>query len=579
MPDKKEWTLMFFLASDNMLAPSIVSQLKSIKDAGFHHDANVIVQFDPHTEGTPTHIFEVNLLNKLKSRGSNQIGFNPEDPYVRNLIEDKLWSNEKPLDDDNKTIRSEIKALLRTQNIDGYDPPQPEDVSRRKVPVKGEKKPEPRRHKEPSPRESLKSFLRFCRRNYPARHYMLFILGHGVVVGNDVFLYDEHAEYPSLTLTDLGAELESFKKGIGKNSALELISFHSCSVSSLEVVFELQGTANYMLASQGPAFVGSWPYRQMLIRLFKDLDAHGPNVKVREMLTKMFRYCMHQSSDFLMAGYSYQLTMCDLTKLEPVKEALNVLSSTLTKGLRDPLANDFIVLSHWRSQSFYQEMYTDLYDFCFCLHAKCVDFAKSLSNDSKAPKVISDLERACAEMMFVLSHQRQRQEFTANKDGANETMMMCSEFTGPSYQYSKGMSVYFPWTQPSEDSGVLEQYAKYKFTSGSSTWLDFLKLYFTETRRKSILDEIPVPAQISKEVSLQQEIANLICIGDAPYGQYSTLDKTDPRDKTGDDDCSCPSIKNYSRDTRRRRVRRETAGKMPIAGLFMNQLWGGGDFK
>ena len=33
---KKEWTLMFYFASDNPLAAGIVSQLKSIKQAGFH---------------------------------------------------------------------------------------------------------------------------------------------------------------------------------------------------------------------------------------------------------------------------------------------------------------------------------------------------------------------------------------------------------------------------------------------------------------------------------------------------------------------------------------------------------------
>ncbi len=42
MPETKEWTLMFYLASDNPLAPSIVSQLKALKNAGFHSEANVI---------------------------------------------------------------------------------------------------------------------------------------------------------------------------------------------------------------------------------------------------------------------------------------------------------------------------------------------------------------------------------------------------------------------------------------------------------------------------------------------------------------------------------------------------------
>ena len=54
---------------------------------------------------------------------------------------------------------------------------------------------------------SLRTFLDFCSEKYPARHYMLFMLGHGVVVGNDVFMFDEHAEKHSITLSEMGEAL------------------------------------------------------------------------------------------------------------------------------------------------------------------------------------------------------------------------------------------------------------------------------------------------------------------------------------------------------------------------------------
>ena len=86
MCEPKEWTLMFYFATDNPLAISAVSQLKAIKDAGFHPDANVVAQFDPYTEGTPTHVFDVNLVNKLKSPRRANIGFASDDPVVRSMI-------------------------------------------------------------------------------------------------------------------------------------------------------------------------------------------------------------------------------------------------------------------------------------------------------------------------------------------------------------------------------------------------------------------------------------------------------------------------------------------------------------
>src|ERR1041384_8401410 len=96
MCEPKEWTLMFYFATDNPLAISAVSQLKAIKDAGFHPNANVVAQFDPYTEGTPTHVFDVNVVNKLKAHGAANIGFNDDDGVVvRSLIEAKLWRNEE----------------------------------------------------------------------------------------------------------------------------------------------------------------------------------------------------------------------------------------------------------------------------------------------------------------------------------------------------------------------------------------------------------------------------------------------------------------------------------------------------
>src|SRR5688500_7679334 len=111
MNEPKEWTLMFFMASDNPLAISIVSQLKALKAAGYHKDVNVTAQFDPFTEGTPTHIVDVNLVNKLTHPGESNIGFKDDDSLVPTLIEDKLWRDESTTNGD-KLIREAIKEIF-----------------------------------------------------------------------------------------------------------------------------------------------------------------------------------------------------------------------------------------------------------------------------------------------------------------------------------------------------------------------------------------------------------------------------------------------------------------------------------
>ena len=70
-------------------------------------------------------------------------------------------------------------------------------------------------------------------------------------------------------------------------------------MSSLEVAYELKNTANYMLASQCPTSVGAFPYRQILIRVLKQLkDKKYEQQDVEEAISDIFDYCAYNSFDF-----------------------------------------------------------------------------------------------------------------------------------------------------------------------------------------------------------------------------------------------------------------------------------------
>ena len=519
MPELKEWTLMFYFASDNPLAPGIVSQLKSLKAAGYHPDANVVTQFDPYTEGTPTHIFDVNLLNKLKHPGIVNVGFQGNDPFVRNLVEDKLWRDQTTRNGD--LVRVALKELLQEQREITYMAPVPPNDNL----TSHLKLREPM--EEPDPQESLKSFLDFCRLRYPARHYALFILGHGVVVANDVFLYDEHASKQSVTLTELGLAMREFHKEVKLESAeFEFVSFHSCSVSSLEVAYELKDTANYMLASQGPAFVGSWPYRSILIRIFNDLVRYSGNIDIRQMLLRIYRYCLHNSADYLLAGYSFQLTLCDLRRVKEIKEPIESLAQALKTGLDDQSTTDVIQLAHLKSQSFFQELYSDLYDFCFCINNKIDDLRGRTcqcgnARCSHATPPMRDLYLACSKVMDMLVKEEPPR---SGVDPAEGKIVISAEFVGYQYQYSHVLSILLPWVRPVADRRILAEYREYKFTkdAGEHSWFSFLDKYFETTMRAPSSDEIDKrrgPRRLSdqeqSEQNLYEDIANLIVIGDA----------------------------------------------------------------
>jgi hypothetical protein len=492
--------------------------------------------------------------------------------------------------------------------------------------------------RELSPRQSLENFLRFCREHYPAKHYVLFLLGHGVVVGNDIFLFDEHVEERtgtgSLSLVELGVVLNDFAWEVrGQDSEFELVGFHSCSVSSLEVAYELQGTARYMLASEGPAFVGSWPYRQILIRLFNALSKFGPDVDVKTTLEKIFYDCLFNSADFLLAGYSYDLCLCNLGKVSGIGPYIEKLSEALREGLESCLVRNLILLAHWKSQSYWEENYTDLADFCFCLNRLCEEYLclhcppQSMTGllreiISAGEDLIGQLrrEKDGGDMVGQLAKGEAEQDERGGQPKGEEKIVVRAEFFGPAYQYSRGLAVYFPWSRPSEDSQIMEEYEKYKFEKTS--WLKFLNKYFDTTLRKTRNDEDaeeqrrhadddpckfyedacrpggkaeesaapetqgPAEAgeqqtQASQEdderrfLELLEDVASLVYNQEGQPGTLFALAKPDVTDPTGDASTSL-SVKNYPRDTRSRATRGSSASEgekaVPLSKAFIGMF-------
>jgi hypothetical protein len=656
-PELREWTVMFCFATDNPLAPGTISQLKAIKNAGFHHEVNVIAQFDPHTVNMPVHIFNVNMVERLKlehelkeadeslEKASN-IGFDGNDPFVRNLVLDKLWDAD---------IAQQIKKL--TEGTIDYNPPLPSVTM----------------SSEQNPKESLDRLLNFCRVNYPARHYMLVILAHGIVVGNDVFMFDEHgsdveAQQHALTLIDLGEVLDKFNDKISKDdprAELEMVGFHSCSMSGAEVAFELRGKANYMMASQGPMYVGSWPYRQILIRLFNDMEKAKPldvssiaaglverlkdgkgepalhlrslfngkggkrlqthrtddpklvedltkkitgvldgrplcdlkpfqngdvsfsrktrsliakhkksrlqgddlrdlnlnvildafpeemtKAQIRGMFIKMFEYCIYNSFDFQLAGYSADLTLCDLNRVHRLQEPMDRLAKALGNGLEqgktadDMSIRDAILLAHWEAQSYYDENFTDLYDFCFRLTRQ-----KTAPRKAKIRAAFAEIVKACNAVMDVLKRGAHRRDFGP---------IVRSAFCGPAYQYSHGLSVFFPWAEPIGSNMWDQQYEGYELNQRTG-WRTFLKTYFADTMRltQEAEHDTREPPKSLTQPNLDGQLLKLLEQMSAGLlsGIEQLAGKVGPRDplggpKTGAGDpagggSDCVTIKNY----------------------------------
>jgi hypothetical protein len=331
---------------------------------------------------------------------------------------------------------------------------------------------------------SLRYFLTYSRSFYPAENYMLFLMGHGIIVGNDEFLPDTD-DGSSITLTELGEILKDFGGKVRETNGDEfhLVAFHSCGMSSVELAFELQGSARYMMGTQGSAFPGSWPYRQVLKKIFNAMDEFdgdqaintggSPNKLVKEILEGLQSLSFYNARDFSDAGFSSDLSMCSLDKdrVEGLKQALETLVAELKEGLQNG-AKGSILLAHWKSQSYFGENYTDLYDFCECLQELC---QKDGSQNG--------ISQACEQVRKELESERCDNGSGTDPEGLFDQLVVFSDYYGPAFQHSNGLSIFFPWKAPLEK--VRMNYGNYEFTKqfGSNSWMSFLNDYFYFTKR------------------------------------------------------------------------------------------------
>jgi hypothetical protein len=295
-------------------------------------------------------------------------------------------------------------------------------------------------------------------------------------------------------------------------------------------------------------------------------------LNMRDLVFEIFRSCIRNSGDYLLAGYSFQLTLCDLEKVPDLHAEIRDLAKALTAGLEKDLSRDFILLAHWKSQSFFNEMYTDLYDFCFCLNNKIQDL---IDDGGRLSQELEDIQVACDKVMDKLVKENPKKE----NDPEMEQFIVAADSLGPAFQYSRGFSVYFPWAEPSKESPIMAQYERYRFTTDFKTddpndieysWLKFLRAYFEATKRvvssaeadnRRFLPQLPVTGPVPIESVLDQDIASLIYNGEGTpdlRGALAIGDKSDPTDKTGGD-YEAVTIKNFPRDTRTRGQRMQRA--------------------
>jgi hypothetical protein len=475
-----DWTVMIYLGGDNNLSAECVWALtemqQGMKDGGIGGNVNVIAQYDPNDGLARTRRYEITSLGvkPVQSKGVQQQSAAqaapppPLDAFVKDFAGWNPRTGEVHFERESRNAgvladqrHAEIAERLRVE----------EAIVKKGQPVNAiltsDDFGSSINDTDAASPITLYNFLSFGIHAYPARHYLVIISGHSAGIEPSYLLRDDssggYMTFRQLrTVFDqLQFDFDKDKTNDGRASRIEVLGFDTCLMSMAEVCCGLYKCVDVVIGSETYTPSSGWPYRNILKRLTE--SSHDPYELAHMVVNEYVDFYRN----YVPAGVSVSLSALNVNKSGPLAGVVKRLTGVLIKDLRAehpeldgkrekdhrPLT-DALVLAHWEAQSYNGEWYVDLIDFCECL----------MKRYSK-PAVTG----ACKALITYLQ----------GRDGAKDSQkfVIATDYCGPTYQYSNGVAIYFPWCS------VASYFWAFDFATRSG-WGDFLANYTNLTRRK-----------------------------------------------------------------------------------------------
>ena len=436
------WTVMVYLAGDNNLTSECMFALTEMKGASLNDGLKVVAQFDPSDPYLPSHRYEINPESQNIYRdivdcaryfkNQEEVRFKYESEDANALAAEREKARERLRKAGLKKLE---KACLTGSKADEVITDDTDTGS----PI------------------TLYNFISYCLQRYPADRYMVVLSGHAGGTERDYLLKDESSAR-SLTFNELKQVFKQIKRD-RDGKLIDIIGMDNCLMSMAEICFELRDVAEIVVGSESFSPVSGWPYRQILERLCNDFVKPqlppGKSVTVEAAGAIVDEYVGFYST-YWMAGLSVTQSALNVAKVEELQRLVNDLAEAMEEELvaesKKALApakrslETALLLAHWEAQSYNGEQYVDLYDFCECL-----------KNRVRRGKIAKRCEKL--------------KEFIATE------FVLRSCYCGAIYQYSYGVSIYFPW------SNIVPSYWNLDFVEENKGWGRFLSAYTQLTRR------------------------------------------------------------------------------------------------
>lgn len=385
------WTIMVYISADNLLANFAIESLKQLRDAA-GDGIFVVAEFEN------------------KQEKDARMYFFDGDPQTRGLSIEE--SRIKP---------DELASLETVHNVDMTRP------------------------------ETLTEFVDYACQKSKTEHYCLVLWGHGIEL-----LFDEQRRFGSnkvpvrrhLSIGDLRKALQDtdlIRRQLGddpktrvKSHSLDIIGIDACSMSMIELASELQGCADFMIASQEDVPDASFPYKDILLKL-QAAGVRNDVMNVCKMIPSLYQKAFEDYIASPGTGVKgITITTLQLEKIPDVMTPLTKLANALLDSSYDDSMREAVLSARKKTKDFVFGLLVDISDFCNCLISELA-YANIKNSNLK-----SALQAASNDMINVL------------KVG-DDWPVMANESTE---SRCRGLSIYLPYRQEDKTDAVEERFTK-----------------------------------------------------------------------------------------------------------------------
>src|ERR1044071_8134329 len=459
--NQKEWTIMIYMAGDNNLAVDMayaMEQIKGVAAAGADNP-NLFVYYDGNSPAIPTLYCDFSEPGKAR--------------YVRSyMVPDKPFQVPKKGNENAANPRSILNFVHWCVN---------------KVEV-----------------ENDNGEITFGRR---AQKYALLFSGHSLGF-QDNRLFKDETSGKSLKMSDFydmlqglvssKRELQEIAEShnwlnedrklenelLGKK--LDILGFDSCVMGMLEVGYQFNSVARTMISSEGSVPSAGWTYAKILGCLTRKQNQGADTRDVAELFVREF---IRSQDSYTVGGVSVDMAAWDLGRFDELAEAFNNLAEALIDCFKNPRSRIYrqmeraILHVHWKCQSYMYDQNVDLGDFCELLDRECGLIAEELGG-GKDTEILQRVQKECRDILKEL-----------------RKAVILGGFSGGGYQYSNGVSVFFPWSREAYEVSR-KNYETLWFAkdvkSERLSWADFLKKNLNQVSLRKFeapSEEVPVGAK------------------------------------------------------------------------------------